>query len=117
MSDPLAEAARLIGETGRKTSTAAAIRSLLDQIDESTARGVPQADIVSALALAGYPMTLPQFRNYLYRARQARDKQKASPHAKSPPAAPPARPAAPPPTTAPAGQFDWQRNRDKKTNW
>lgn len=117
MSDPLAEAARLIGETGRKTSTAAAIRSLLDQIDESTARGVPQADIVSALALAGYPMTLPQFRNYLYRARQARAKQKAAPHARSPSAAPPARPAAPPPTTAPAGQFDWQRNRDKKTNW
>lgn len=116
MSDPLAEAARLIGETGRKTSTAAAIRSLLDQIDESAARGVPQADIVSALALAGYPMTLPQFRNYLYRARQARAKQKAAPHARSPSAAPPARPAAPT-TTAPADRFDWQQHRDKNPDW
>ena len=114
MSDPLAEAARLIGEAGRKPSTAAAIRALLDQIDESTARGVPQADIVSALALAGYPMTLPQFRNYLYRARQARAKQKAQPHAKRPPAAPPARPAAP---TTPAGRFDWQQHRDKNPDW
>lgn len=117
MSDPLAEAARLIGEAGRKPSTAAAIRTLLDQIDAATARGVPQSDIVSALALAGYPVTLPQFRNYLYRARQARAKQKAMPHAKSPPAMAPARPAAPPTTTVPAGRFDWQQHRDKNPDW
>jgi len=116
MSDPLAEAARLIGEASRKPSIAAAIRSLLDQIDAATARGVPQTDIVSALVLAGYPVTIHQFRNYLYRARLSRAKQKALPHARSPSAAPPARPAAPP-TTAPADRFDWQQHRDKNPDW
>lgn len=108
---------------GKPASNAQRFRDLLPDIEQRIADGVPQTDIVAALATAGLHMNIETFRNYLSAARR-RLKKETKPDAKPATApvvpAPKATPAALPLPAAPQqrsrpnapAHLNWQAQRD-----
>lgn len=81
---------------GKPVSNAQRFRDLLPDIEQRIAEGVPQTDIVAALAGAGLSMNIETFRNYLS-AERKRLKKETKPDAQ-----PATAPVVPPPKTTTA---------------
>lgn len=108
---------------GKPASNAQRFRDLLPDIEQRIADGVPQTDIVAALATAGLHMNIETFRNYLSAERKrlkAKDEKRQTTE-RAPPAPPKAttRLAATAPTAAPASSnpADHRNSHDKPVKW